>query len=622
MGGKLSLGFGLVLLATLGVAASSFDSLQLLQGRAASLEAASSDQLSVLQVRIAEKTFALTRAPEHAQHVREGISKLVEQLDSVSESQALNGYLEQFGRYKQALENSHQALIQMRLKAREAADGFAALLLDQVDALNEAASPANAQESLNMLGDAQALNDKLAMVRDSEQSYVLEGAQRFRDDWELSTNYVQASVDSLSKRFGGRELASLTRAASALAEYRTAFRAYIDARTLEEVSADTMEKQANSVLEALAASTIRQQEAIATDGKKAYRQLALIVLLALVIGGTSSLLIRHFIVGELRRTVSLVRRVADGDLNGEVVVTRRDELGELAGAMKTMLSSLRGLFSDIGHGVVSLVGVSSVLVDVTKRAALGLEHQRSETDQTATAMQEMATSAREVARSAASASMAASLADRAAQKGELLVGQTRSKMEQLTVEMTRSTEAMGSLVAEGEAINGILNVINSVAEQTNLLALNAAIEAARAGEHGRGFAVVADEVRALALRTRNSTGEVHNLVQRYQQVASEAVKRLQGSSELTEEGATLAQQASEALAEITDAITNIELMTRHIAAAAEQQSAVTEDVGRSMQRLRTVAAESTHMHTELQQASGQLCQVSEQIDLAVAIFRK
>lgn len=622
MAGKLSLGFGLVLLATFGVAASALDALKSLQERALQLESATSNQLSVLQVRVAEKTFALTRAPETVKQVRDGIEMLSQGVPADIETEALNGYLKQFERYQQAMEESRRALVEMRVKARDAADGFAALLLDQLDALNDAKYPDQAIEKLVMLGDAQALNDRLAMVRDSEQSFVLDGAQRYRDDWELSMNYVQASVDSLAKRFAGSDLDSLARAGSALASYRSAFKAYTDAKMLEKTSAEAMDQEANGVLSALSASSQRQRRAIQAEGEEAYRQLFLIVFLALAIGAIASLLIRYVVVGELRRTVALVRRVAEGDLTGEVVVSRCDEIGELAAAMKTMLSSLRLLFSDIGLGVACLADVSGVLVDVVERATLGLEHQRTEIEQTATAMQEMATSARDVARSASYASGAASSVNRAAQQGEELVRQTRLKMAELNTEMAGTTQAMTSLIAEGEAINRILEVINSVAEQTNLLALNAAIEAARAGEHGRGFAVVAEEVRALASRTRHSTCEVHNLVQRYQQVASEAAEHMQDSCELIEEGAELAQQASAALAEITSAVSNIKLMSRQIADASGQQSSLTEEVGLSMQRLRKVATESTHLHTELQQASCQLCRVSDQIEHAVTIFRR
>lgn len=621
MAGKLLLGFGLVLLATLGVAGSAFHALGLLHDRAGHLQAAASAQALVLQVRIAEKTFALTRDPEQARQVGEGIATLAGLLGDSAEAAALHTYLEQFGQYEQALDTSHQALLRMRLKARDAADSFAAVLLDQLEALAEPGQPEQTQDRLALLGDAQILNDKLALVRDIEQSYVLEGEQRHRDDWELSTDYVLTSLESLLSHREGRERDSLERARAALDDYRGTFVQYVESRAVVLRSAGAMEAESHRVLDMLGDATTRQQEAIVTDNVWAKRQLGLIVVLALLIGGGACLLIRQLIVGPLWRTVELARRVADGDLSDAATEYRRDELGELLSTMTAMIGKLRALISRIGGSFGQLKRVSASLLEVIERTALGVSLQREETEQTATAMQQMAATAQEVARNSAEASQAAFRVDLDARNGERLVVQTRAKIEQLAEEMIGSTEAMGALLDQSEAVGSVLDVIKSVAEQTNLLALNAAIEAARAGEQGRGFAVVADEVRALARHTRDSTVEIEGMIERLRRGADQAAARLRDSRSLADEGTQLAIQASSALAGVTQAISGIEAMSQQIATAAEEQSAVAEQVGRSMERVREVAEDGERTHLELQSVCQELRQVGERLDDAVGVFR-
>ncbi|HCE6397626.1 TPA: methyl-accepting chemotaxis protein [Pseudomonas aeruginosa] len=621
--GKLLIGFGLVLLATLGVAGSAFHALGLLQSRAEHLQAALSTQALVLQVRIAEKEFALTRDVKVAEEVRKAIEELAGRLEDNELSAALPAYLEQFRRYEQALGACHRALGHMRLKARDAAYSFTAVLLDQLDVLTgpDLGGLEQAQERLALLGDAQALSDRLTMMRDSEQSYVLEGEKRHWDDWGLSSSYVLASVESLVERLDGRERESLERAKAALEDYRETFVQYAESRAVVLHSAGTMETEARRVLDMLAEATAREQEAIVTDTAQARRRLGLIVLLALLIGSGASLLIRQLIVGPLRRTVDLAKQVADGDLRGSLAERRRDELGELLEAMGAMTGNLRGLVGRIGGGVGQLNGLSGTLLEAVERTAHGVSQQRDETEQTATAMQQMTATALSVARNASEASQAASRVEQEARDGESLVEQTQAKIEQLAGEMLGSTEAMRSLLGESEAIGTVLDVIKSIAEQTNLLALNAAIEAARAGEQGRGFAVVADEVRALARRTQDSTAEIESLIERLRRVADQAAARLRDSSSLTEEGASLAGRASAALGGITRAISSIEAMNLQIATAAEQQSAVAEQVGLSMERVREVAEDGARTHAELQRASQELRQVGEHLNDAVGHFR-
>ncbi|MFS2092923.1 methyl-accepting chemotaxis protein [Pseudomonas sp. Pseusp11] len=286
-----------------------------------------------------------------------------------------------------------------------------------------------------------------------------------------------------------------------------------------------------------------------------------------------------------------------------------------------MLVSLRHLVGRIGHGITDLNSTADSLVQVMEHNRSGVEQQRSETELAVMSMQQMSATAHEVARNASQASEAVVIADGFAREGDALVKQVTDQAERLALEMTGCASVMETLLQECTLIGGVLSVIKSVAEQTNLLALNAAIEAARAGEHGRGFAVVADEVRGLARRTQSSTSEIEALIERLCGAAQRAAERLHKSRGLTDESVILAGQASSALVRITQAVSSIEQMNEQIAAAAEQQSVLAEQVNQSMARVRAVGEQSARQSQELQASTLGLQEIGGELGIAVGHFR-
>ncbi|MBN3864309.1 HAMP domain-containing protein [Pseudomonas frederiksbergensis] len=630
VGAKLSLGFGLVLLVTMGVAATAFRSLGVLQLRGEQSRQESSTQALILRARIDEKAFALDLAPQRLELVRETIGKLNQQLDddpanSASRATvrtAVSAYLEQFLGYADSLRRGREARLRMQTLAQTAGDSFTLLFLDQLDGLNTRlgqGTPPNSDQMVRLEQTA-ALRDKLAKLRDSELYYSLDGEERYRSDWEMSMSDLLAAMQALD--LGEQQGESLQEASTALGDYRKAFREFVDSRRQSAQSSAAMNAQTEQVSKLLAEADEQQRQAVLDDNRNADRQLGLITCLALVLSIGASLLIRHLIVQPLRQAVQLVQRVAAGDLSDPPSDSgRRDELGQLLGTVGSMLGSLRGLVGRIDRGIGSLNGMAGSLAEVTQSNSRGVEHQRQETERAATAMQQMAATAQEVARNAGEASEAVAHADQQAREGDELVRQAGGKIDHLAVEMSGCAQAMRSLLVESAAIGGVLDVIKAVAEQTNLLALNAAIEAARAGEHGRGFAVVADEVRGLARRTQRSTTEIEGLIVRLSNVAQQAAERLQGSHVLSDETVVLAAQASQALARITRAVSSIEQMNQQIAAAAEQQSVVAEQVSQGMTRVREVAEGSARESLQLQASTADLQQVSGELKAAVGHFR-
>ena len=626
VGAKLWLGFGLVLLLTAGVAVTAFSSIATLQQRSERLRAELQVQARVLQARIAEKDFALQLDERFAEQVRSTITALHQTMTADSRQQmapAAQAYLDEFEQYALALRQLHDARIQMQNTARVASESFTAVFLDQLDTLAMAAEQgAETTDQLALLEQSAGLRDKLAQVRDSELSFSLDNDQGRQADWEMGMSDVLAAIDTLALRVSEEGQVSLREAHEALATYRQSFTQFAKSRGRITETTLSMQQQSTQLADLLAALEEEQSKAISEEGRTAFRQLGLITLLALSLGVCASLLIRQTILRPLREAVALAQRIAEGDLGAAPARARRkDELGLLLQTFGGMLDSLRGLAARISQGVEQLNGTAGSLTEVISQSHAGVEQQRQETEVAVSSMQQMSATAREVARNTSEASDAVQQANEQARGGSQLVQQSADRAELLAKEMSGCAEVMHELLGECSAISSVLDVIKSVAEQTNLLALNAAIEAARAGEHGRGFAVVADEVRGLARRTQASTGEIEALIARLGQVAQQAATRLQESRALTDESAGLASQASRALLGISQAVATIERMNQRIATAAEQQSVVAGEVHHSITQVRAVAEASSRQSQSLQASTADLQHVSGLLNVAVGHFQ-
>ncbi|RMR40262.1 Methyl-accepting chemotaxis protein [Pseudomonas savastanoi pv. glycinea] len=289
--------------------------------------------------------------------------------------------------------------------------------------------------------------------------------------------------------------------------------------------------------------------------------------------------------------------------------------------MQHMTVSLRGLIGGIGNGVTQIATAAEQLSAVSEQTSAGVTLQKNEVDQVATAMNEMASTVQEVARNTEDASLAAKQASERAAHGSSVVQHATREIGQLAGEVKQLGEAMQRLTEDSGKIGSVIDVIKAVAEQTNLLALNAAIEAARAGEQGRGFAVVADEVRSLAQRTQNSTTEIEALIQALQKGTGAASGLMDASLQRTEGTVVLARQAEQALVEINQSIGTIEQMSQQISAAAEQQSAVTDEINRSVLSVRDIADQSASATEQSAASTVELARLGSDLQSMVARFK-
>ena len=311
----------------------------------------------------------------------------------------------------------------------------------------------------------------------------------------------------------------------------------------------------------------------------------------------------------------------EGDLTHRLAITSQDELGELASSFNRFVDKIHAMVRQITDMTFQLTALVGQVSEQAHRSEQAMERQRHETDQVATAINEMSSAAQEVARSAQGASVAAQKTDEEGQMAKRVVDGSIQQIHALVSDIRSSGSSLDSLQQDVTSIVSVLGVIRSIADQTNLLALNAAIEAARAGEAGRGFAVVADEVRALASRTQQSTQEIQGMIDRLQQGTDEAVQAMRRSSEAGVGTSEQANQAGESLDAMAQLIGTINSMNAQIASAAEEQTAVAEEINRSVHQI-AVAVDNVADETQQSaQTTRSLAQLGQRLGDLVGQFR-
>jgi len=326
-------------------------------------------------------------------------------------------------------------------------------------------------------------------------------------------------------------------------------------------------------------------------------------------------------VAPLRALSKHLEELARGNFSNQLRLNQEGELGQLNDNINRMQQSLVTILQAVQQSSDSLGAASRKINNAALEITQDASNTHSSTDQVAAAINEMSATVQEVANNASGAAEAAEDADENARKGMSIMEDTISAISQLSSEVDNVSAAMNQLEGETARIGGVLDVIKSVAEQTNLLALNAAIEAARAGEQGRGFAVVADEVRALAKRTQESTAEIQQIIEAVQQGAGKAMNAMKSSQSKTQSTSDMASQAGQAIAQITRAVARIHDMNTHIATAAEQQSYAAEEINKNVVRVVNLVESAADKAQQSSLVAAELDSAARELGRQVSQFR-
>ncbi|MFU2327937.1 methyl-accepting chemotaxis protein [Pseudomonas sp. NFX98] len=462
--------------------------------------------------------------------------------------------------------------------------------------------PAALQEAQTRVG---VLVDKL---RSAQASYAAlpagdEEAQLYKTFTVTLDSYMQAQAQMLESSRQNK-----------LDEMRTLINTRIKDGT------DQMGEQLNKLV-ALNADYAKTASAEAADNyNSAITGIIAVAVIAALMTVLLAWLLTRSIVTPLNRAVLAAQTIAEGNLRNVIEVDGKDEPARLLGALATMQASLRKTIEQIAGSATQLGTAAEELSAVTQDASRGLQQQNNEIEQAATAVNEMTAAVEEVARNAVSTSEASNQSTQAAREGRDRVVQTVDAIQTMTHDVHNTSLMIEGLAAQGRDIGKVLDVIRAIAEQTNLLALNAAIEAARAGEAGRGFAVVADEVRALAHRTAQSTQEIEKMVAGIQNGTGEAVASMQQSNQRTQNTLELARAAGVALEQITQSIHLINERNLVIASASEEQAQVSREVDRNLVNIRDLATQSAAGANQTSTATHELSRLAVDLNALVARF--
>jgi methyl-accepting chemotaxis protein len=628
---KLSVGFGLILLGVLTVTAIGYLSTNLLIERLGKAAKVSEVKADALSLRIAAQTYTAKPDASNSQGYTSALDNLGKTIEDGLKiltvpvnADILRGIRDQAGGLKQTfsqlVDNNRQidqAMQPLITISEQVSGSFETLLQKTFDDVSRSLD----QSGIDQVKIAGDLRNGMTNFRLVFRRYIsIPTAENRQITFDAADSLI-AQVGSARNQLPNKAAPAVDEALAALQQYKSLMVSISQLMQQNDQIRDSLRQQSMDIVTSTEKLMAGQVVSANKEKDSAVTQLLTVAVIVLLLGIFAAILITRQITRPLDSTVIAARRIADGDLTNDLSTSRQDELGLLQNTMQHMTVSLRTLIGGISNGVTQIATAAEELSAVSEQTSAGVTQQKLEVDQVATAMNQMASTVQEVAQNTEDASQAARQASDRAAHGSSVVQNATREISQLAGEVGQLGQAMQRLIQDSDKIGGVIDVIKAVAEQTNLLALNAAIEAARAGEQGRGFAVVADEVRSLAQRTQSSTTEIEALIKSLQDGTGAASELMNASRQRTEGTVALARQAEESLLEITHSIVTIEQMSQQISAAAEEQSAVTDEINRSVISVRDIADQSATATEQSAASTVELARLGSNLQDMVARFR-
>ncbi|WP_175566293.1 methyl-accepting chemotaxis protein [Salinivibrio sp. ES.052] len=630
---KLMIAFGILVLLTALVTLNAVTGVAQLNDEVSAADDLNRIVKYIKEVRITEKNFILRSDSRYVSEIKQLTDTINQQTATTKakvsdkETQTLltkimaenKAYQAAMDQYVAQFDKLEQAESSMRDQARRVEQALIDIRQTQKDKveryLAQGRSPDEIIATLKVADEANRLIKWMLESRRAEKNFILSSDGQFTD--AINTTLIDMSnlINTLPDEI------DTSRVSQGVEAYRNAFQTYVNAYQQRRSINDTMLTKARAVEDLAEKGRDMGKQKLAKNEQTMLVTNLVLAGVAITIGVAVSWLMTAMIVPPLQRAVEASQKIANGDLSVNIATDRKDEIGELLGSISTMSTRLKTMIGDLSDNITRIANSSEELSSLTNETSNGVKTQKQDIEQVAAAATQMSASAQEVAHKAEATSDSAHQANDQAQRGNTLVGTTVTGISTLADAIGQSESVINTVKDDSENIASILDVIKGISDQTNLLALNAAIEAARAGEQGRGFAVVADEVRSLAQKTQESTVEIEKMIETLKAGAESAVSEMVKSKQQVGEVVEQTEQVREALESISSEISNITEMNTQIAQAVKEQGHAAEDVSQRMNTIQDVADQTSQASEQTSVASQDLASVGEELRRLSTVFK-
>ncbi len=642
IGKKLYIGFGLVLVLTVAIGYIGYDGLTSV-GRTVELADDANRLIKFAKdCRTQEKNFIMRGDQKYTDQVHKTVADIYQQIDETHAAfddqndkdaimhvkKDVQGYETAFDGWVGLYADGEKALEEMETAARDAMTQCEDLRVGQKEQMNkefaDKVEHGKLNERIGKADDANRLVKYVLECRRAEKNYVIRKDEKYADQVrEVSDQMIDQAVLTATTMKQKVNLDQIDAIIAAVQDYQKAFGKYVDIYHEQLKLEDEMVAKARTAVEGCDELRQGQKEKMNSAQASAITMAISFMVGAVIIGILVAFIITRGIVKPIDSTVDMIKDIAqgEGDLTKRIEIDQKDEVGDLARWFNTFMDKLHDIIATVAGNTEQLAGAGNEISSASEELSAGVKEQTNQTAQVSTAVEEMTATIIESTKNIAEANDKAKNAGDKSQEGSKMADEASRGMDEIVESSNVTSKNIEGLSEKATAIGEIISVIDDIADQTNLLALNAAIEAARAGEQGRGFAVVADEVRKLAERTTKATKEVADNIKGIQADVTTAAAQVNDSNEIVSKGKDVVQKTNDSLNEIYTAIESVQEMMRQVATASEEQSTAAEQISKNVESVDRITKETATGAEQSATAAEQLNRQAEELRNLVGGFK-